>query len=198
MRAANGGRSVSTEKQCGNWTREDLKESARAQEFLQRAGEGDETIRPLARELVAEPGEPFAVKVRSGHEVVLDALIRHAAGQNVLNQEGLRHMAEELGGKLRLPESSPLEDLLIERIVVCWMDLNHIQTIVARETNPPPVGTADWRQERLDRAHRRYLSAIKALAQVRKLQIPAVQLNIADKQTNVLNVGASDAGGGEQ
>jgi hypothetical protein len=37
----------------------------------------------------------------------------------------------------------------------------------------------------MDRAHRRYLSAIKTLATVRKLALPVLQVNIAKKQVNV-------------
>ena len=38
-------------------------------------------------------------------------------------------------------------------------------------------------QRRMDRGHNRHLSAVRALAQVRKMG-PAVQINIAEKQTN--------------
>ncbi len=34
-------------------------------------------------------------------------------------------------------------------------------------------------------AHKRYLSAIKTLAQVQKLQLPSVQFNVAEKQVNI-------------
>lgn len=46
-------------------------------------------------------------------------------------------------------------------------------------------------EERFDKAHKRYVASIKALAQVRKLQLPNVQVNIAEKQVNVgqMNVG---------
>jgi hypothetical protein len=40
-------------------------------------------------------------------------------------------------------------------------------------------------QKRIDIAHRRYLSAIKAFAQVRHLKLPAAQVNIGEKQINV-------------
>jgi hypothetical protein len=39
--------------------------------------------------------------------------------------------------------------------------------------------------QRIERAQRRYLSAIKALVQVRMLVVPAVQVNIGEKQINV-------------
>ena len=41
------------------------------------------------------------------------------------------------------------------------------------------------RRKRIDQAERRYLRAIKALVEVRRLQLPAVQVNIGDKQINV-------------
>ncbi len=40
-------------------------------------------------------------------------------------------------------------------------------------------------QERIDRSRRRYLAAIRALAHLRRLQVPAVQVNVAEKQINV-------------
>ena len=44
---------------------------------------------------------------------------------------------------------------------------------------------ADYHQRRCDLAQRRYLAAVKALALVRKLGVPALQLNIARNQVNV-------------
>ena len=43
----------------------------------------------------------------------------------------------------------------------------------------------DHRIRRHDRAHGRFLSACKALAQIRKLLGVNVQINIAEKQVNV-------------
>lgn len=42
---------------------------------------------------------------------------------------------------------------------------------------------ADCHQRRIDKAHKRHLTAIRALAQVCK-RGPAVQINIAEKQIN--------------
>ena len=39
-----------------------------------------------------------------------------------------------------------------------------------------------YHRDRQDRAHRRYLQAITALARVRRLQLPALQVNIAQQQ----------------
>ena len=44
----------------------------------------------------------------------------------------------------------------------------------------------DYYQRRQERAHKRYLSAVKALAQVRRLELPAVQVNIGQNQINAI------------
>jgi hypothetical protein len=40
-------------------------------------------------------------------------------------------------------------------------------------------------RKRIEQAARRFLRAIKALAAVRRLQLPAMQVNIGEKQVNV-------------
>jgi hypothetical protein len=47
---------------------------------------------------------------------------------------------------------------------------------------------AYW-QDRIDRALRRYPTAIKMLATIRKLAPPALQVNIAKKQVNISSTG---------
>ena len=45
------------------------------------------------------------------------------------------------------------------------------------------MAQGEHHQKRMDRAHNRHLSAVRALAQVRRMA-PPVQINIADKQIN--------------
>jgi hypothetical protein len=88
-------------------------------------------------------------------------------------------MREELAG----PEPSPLERLPAERIGTCWLQLAYADLVYSQNLDEMTMAQSDWHQRRLDRLHRRYLSSIKTLAQIRKLG-PAVQINIADKQIN--------------
>jgi hypothetical protein len=44
------------------------------------------------------------------------------------------------------------------------------------------IGQADYQQRRIDRAHRRFLSAVETLARVRKLAVPMLQVNVAKNQ----------------
>ena len=57
------------------------------------------------------------------------------------------------------------------------------------------IKQADYWQRRIGYCHRRYLSAVKMLATVRKLAIPIIigQLNIARTQANVAQIEAPPA-----
>jgi len=76
-----------------------------------------------------------------------------------------------------------LERLLSKRIAVCWLQLQYYEAIYAQNLSKFTITQSEYHQRRIDKAHRRYLSAIRTLAQIRKLG-PAVQINIAEKQIN--------------
>jgi hypothetical protein len=78
---------------------------------------------------------------------------------------------------------SPLERLLAERVVATWLEVQLFEGLYAVGMKDGTSIQDDHRQKRLDRAHRRHLSAIRTLAQIRKLG-PAMQINIAEKQIN--------------
>ena len=78
------------------------------------------------------------------------------------------------------------EKLLVDRIVLCWLHLHDAETLYAQNMRKPLDYPGDLSPTPVSRlAHNRYLSAIRTLAQVRRLQVPAVQVNIAEKQLNV-------------
>ena len=91
----------------------------------------------------------------------------------------LQALKEEVGG----PTSTPLERLLVDRIALCWLQMQQADLLAARQVSQ----RAAWVEQRQDRAQARFLAAIKALAQVRKLLTPGplVQVNIAQQQVNV-------------
>lgn len=91
--------------------------------------------------------------------------------------------------------TSMLEQLLIERIVTCWLaaELADIDA-ATREEHHAPGQHADYYARRQDRAHRRFLQSVDALARMRRLlsPLPLVgQMNIAEAGTQQLNVAAT-------
>jgi hypothetical protein len=91
-------------------------------------------------------------------------------------------MREEIAGK----NSSSLERLLSERVVVTWLEVQFFEALYAQNMRNLTIPQAEHHQKRLDRAHKRYLSAIRALVQIHKLLkgTAITQINIADKQIN--------------
>jgi hypothetical protein len=124
---------------------------------------------------------------KATEEVILDAFI----GEDLpITRRGVELRLEELREELTGPDSSPLERLLVERIVIAWVQANHSDLIAA--TSMKREAGMKERQHHLkvqDRATRRFLHACKVLAQVRKLLGPNIQVNIAEKQVNVSSGG---------
>jgi hypothetical protein len=112
------------------------------------------------------------------------ALAKKMAGNDVLAREVVLKKGENLRNELSGQNPSPLERLLVDRVVICWMYVSYLELIYL-QSGDCTLAQGVYRQKALDRAHGRYLSATKTLADVRRLAIPALQLNIAKKQVNV-------------
>src|SRR5438309_1646009 len=78
----------------------------------------------------------------------------------------LNDLADLLG-----PDPCPLERLLVQRLVTCWLQVQDADLRFA-QAKELPIPWGDYYQRRMDRAHRRYLSAVKTLAVVRRLALP--------------------------
>jgi hypothetical protein len=149
---------------------------------LERAQRGDETTLPVLRELLQKPHMVEACGNLATH--FEHTMVRKMAGKDLAVSEGLRRKLDCMRAELAGPTPAPLERLLVERIVACWLHLYHLETAYAGKDSMS-LDLASYYQRSLSAAHKRYLSAIKALAVVRKLALPVLQVNIARKQVNV-------------
>ena len=113
------------------------------------------------------------------------ALIRAIAAENTVVAEAIARQAAELRRGLAGAEPSPLEWLVVGRVVACWLQLHYAEARYAQNLGKLTMEQGEYHQLTIDRAQKRYLAAIKALAQVRRLLTPAVQVNIADQQINI-------------
>jgi hypothetical protein len=154
------------------------------EEALERARGGDRSALPAVQKYLDEKGEGY-FEVADMARVLQAAQVKRIVGEDLLAQETvhrcLKELHEEIGGQ----SPTPLERLLVERIVVCWLQLYETESRYA-ESKGLTSGQHEYYQKRVDRQQRRYISAIKALAQVRRLLgVPNVQINIAEQQVNV-------------
>jgi len=120
-------------------------------------------------------------------EVVQTEIIKAMIGgqqevPTVALEEYILSVRDEMGY-----HSAPMmEKLLIENIVTCWLRMQHYEQQVAfRMKGSYTLTILEFWERRLTMAQRRYLAACESLAKIRKMAIPAVQLNIGDKQINV-------------
>ena len=146
----------------------------RLAELVQRAQQGDVTALPLLREaLEADPSlwQAYGDLAAQAQEAWLQLL----AGTDYLLAESVRLKLAALRQELGAEGASPLEKLLVERIVACWLQTHYADALYAQAKGPQ--STASVRQELMKRqesSQRRYLAAIKQLALVRKLLRPAL------------------------
>jgi hypothetical protein len=139
--------------------------------LLERARKGDATVLPQLRRLLDASPEfwrgygNLASQVRA-------SWVQLAAGPNLLLAESLMRKAEELRTEVAGASPSPLEQLLAERVVACWLQVSFYDGQVAQTREYTPA-KAQILQNQRDAAQRNYLAAIKTLATVRKLLTPS-------------------------
>ena len=113
-----------------------------------------------------------------------DAWIERATGEDALQRETLMRYVAALEQEFAGPQPSALERLLAERVLVSWLEVHTLDPVLTGKKEMT-LAQASFFDRRRDRAHRRLLSAIRTLATVRRLVVPSLQVNIADKQINV-------------
>ncbi len=134
---------------------------------------------------------------------IVDSLssLQYAAEQEILNSLGpgaaetFAEQARRMRKKLAGDSPSPLETLLINRVVLDWLHALKSEHQYQRRMNGTlSLAQAAFYDKHAERAQRRFLRAMTTLAHVRKLLSPTVQVNIAEQQVNVagtINAGAS-------
>ena len=115
------------------------------------------------------------------------ALVRVAAGDNPVAKEAVVRKLDVLRREVAGSTPTALERLLADRVAIGWLGLAVAEGTYHQALERRELDRADdeFHQRRVERAQRRYLAAAKALAQVRRLGAPALQVNIGDKQVNV-------------
>lgn len=151
-------------------------------ECVEQAQDGNEEALSKVREILKEAPRLARIFVDIA-KVAERSFVKRFSGDDPLVQEALPPQLKAKREELAGPDPSPLEQLLAERIVACWLQLQYAEAIYAQNLGDLSMVQSEYHQRRLDRLHRRYLSSIKTLTQIRKLG-PAVQINIAERQIN--------------
>ena len=147
--------------------------------------EGDAQALSRLTEILDELPE-LAKRVVDPAEQAELSMVSNYAGDDPLLQEVLPRTLDSMKAELAGENPSLLELLLVERVVATWFLLLYLETLYAQHRGELTMAQDYHHQKCLDRVHRRHLSALRTLAQVRRLLKPSVaQVNIAEKQINL-------------
>jgi hypothetical protein len=164
-------------------------------DVMDRASRGDESARPRFLEMLEADPEGMTL-VAGGDWAWLAEMvaIQRMAGQNLAMTHALGAKLAALRGELAGPGASPVERLLAERVALCWLDVhdwdvrhNAAARVASDGGRGLPEATHEHYQTMRDRAHRRYLQALRSLAHVQRLRLPPLLVNVAGLQQ--VNVG---------
>lgn len=116
--------------------------------------------------------------------------------QTTIAKEFISHMApgparrrlllaefQSLREELAQSAQSPLERQLADNVALCWLEVVYARHYLSLHLTQNPDAVDYW-NTRVDTAQRRYLKATETLARIRRINLPAVQLNVAHNQVN--------------
>lgn len=155
------------------------------QSLVEQAQQGDTSILPTIRTLLDQVPALWENSRVLAHQVER-SWTTALSGQDLMSQEIIAREVEGLRSQLLGPHPMPLEKLLVDRICVCWLAVQHAELHAARRFNDRAVVLTQSEEHRQNQVHQRFLTAIRELARVRKLLQPntTFQVNIGANQTN--------------
>jgi hypothetical protein len=158
--------------------------------LAQKAQDGEEGARAELRLALHRSSPAVITECSDTLRVFRSMLAEKIAAGDVLIKEATVVQAERLALELAGENPTPLEVVLAERVASLWILTELQEALMAafyyNKSGHAPVGAALQMARLHESAHRRYLAAIRTLAQVQKLQGPSrVQVNIGGNQVNV-------------
>jgi hypothetical protein len=160
-------------------------------DLLRRAAKGDTATLPAVRKLL-EKAENIDLMGGNLARCAETSFVKALSGEDLSVREAIHAKLAALRKDLLGEHPTPVEVLLVERVAACWLQVQDADIRYAQGQKDMTFRQGDVNQRRMDAANKRYLAALKALALVRKLAVPALQINVARKQVNVV---APTAGG---
>ena len=164
---------------------------AKLKELSAKAEGGDKAARAELRKAVCESSPEI---VREASDIARRGqwgLIKTAVAGEPLMEEALvarlNLMRLEIGG----PDPTPLKVLIIERVVSCWILLELLEVLISAQltgvdkSQQLPHSFLKFYLGWQEQVHRRFVSTIKDLAKVRRLQSGVPSLHTSNVQINV-------------
>jgi hypothetical protein len=160
-----------------------------AQDLADRISDGDASLMPEWNAYLDNEGSKVLAEIGSARMYAEGRAVADIAGDNPAIREALRRRIVALRRELAGASPSPLERLLVERVVHCWLKVYQYERVADGGAS---YAEAEYRQRCVDRASRRFLAACKTLATVRRLALPDAALTLVQQNIDVA-IGADGA-----
>ena len=136
-------------------------------ELVKRANAGeDDALAELRHVLDANPEIWRRVGDLATHAQL--SLVKLIAGGNRLVSESLLRKAAEMKAELSGPSASKMEELAVERVVACWLEMEYLAATYP-VANGETLGHARFVLRQREGAERRFQAAMKSLTTLRAL-----------------------------
>ncbi len=148
---------------------------------IRLANSGDVAAMKRVRDRFADGGKgtELAGLLGSPEYNASENAVKVFAGTSPVAAAAARQTLEGMRRDLTGPDAPPLEKMLADRVAYCWFRLYQAEAAAARPDVDLTIGQSEFMQRRIDLAHRRHLSAVKALAVVRKLGLPSTSVTLS-------------------
>jgi hypothetical protein len=152
----------------------------------ERARSGDKSALPAVRAALDALGDSG---IRAfGGDIALRAkleMVNSVAGNDLGARDAMMRMLDSVEDELAGPNPTPLVELLAERCTIAWFAAHHADRLFFSQPMCVNYPAAKHFARIQESANKRFLSAFKSLALVRKLAQPTLQINLGRNQVNV-------------
>jgi len=142
------------------------------------ARRGDERILPYLRKTLDEHPEIWQEYGDLGRQAQR-ILVEMAGGKDLLLKECVIRHAEALKEDLAGAAPSPLEKVLVERAVACWLRIQYLDALEHQAPAGESIKITEFRMRQQQQAHRHFMETVKMLSTVRKAVPKVVKVEMS-------------------
>jgi hypothetical protein len=135
-------------------------------ELVALAQKGNETAINSLHKLIASDRESFR-RIGDLSDHVKNQFISLMTRGSVVARQSLIVRLDELANDLQSGKQSAVSRLVIDQIIICWLDVSYQQAMSAEPH--AKKGDADFADRRLGKSQKRYMAALELLARVDRL-----------------------------
>jgi hypothetical protein len=138
--------------------------------LMDRARQGDEDVLPRLRNFLDTHPDLWRRYGDLGAHA-REAWLRLISGSDLALRESTARKVEDMARELAGPAPTAIEKLLVERVVLCWLQTCHADSVAVEALAKSPRIAEFW-SKRQASTQRRYLTSLAALLTLRRL-LPA-------------------------